>query len=321
MKLRYCSDLHLEFNPPPTRVQLFPKGGDPVSEILLIAGDTIPAVFLDPSNIDPRSLSLRKRFNELLAMVSAYRQVYFIGGNHDVYYSDLLTGRKLFNAYLRKANIPAAKMKMLEKEAIELAPHVILLASTLWTDMNRNDPLAHEAVGKGMNDFSKINYGQRTFTTRDAVRVHKRSLKKLRKLYRHHTLGDETKSPDDKTRIIIMSHHQPSFEGLKGSVRHGGAIDFGYYSDLTDWVLDRPQISHWIAGHTHHNTSYDIGNCTVLTNCRGYGIAYYKDRCFDNFSLKPCIDVYDGKNANINSNQAERELGSSSYHADWRVPS
>ena len=297
MKLRYCSDLHLEFNSSPTREQLFPKGGDPLTEILLIAGDTIPAVFLELENTNIRAISLRKRFNELLEMVSEYRQVLFIGGNHDAYYSDLLTSRKLFNAYLRNVGMPYTKMRMFENEAIELAPRVILLAATLWTDMNRNDGFAHETVGKAMNDFSKINYGQRKFTTRDAVKIHKRSLKKLSKLYRDHTLNDETKRPSNKTQILLMTHHQPSAESVKGSVRHGGAFDYGYYSDLTDWVLARPQISHWIAGHTHHNGNYLIGNTTVLTNCRGYGIQAHKDRCFDSFSLKPMIEIYSGRKA------------------------
>ena len=291
MKLRYCSDLHLEFNLPPTRKQLLPKGGDAENEILLVAGDTIPAFCLEPTNTDPRARSLRERFGALLETISAYKKVYFIGGNHDVYYSDLLTGRDIFNAYLREVGISPTKMKMYENEAIELAPRVILLASTLWTDMNRNNPLAHAAVGKGMNDFSMINYGQRTFTTRDAFNIHKRSLQDLSEHYDYYTSDCDKKKPDEKTRIIVMTHHQPSIRSVKGSARHGGAIDYGYFSDLTEWILDRPEISHWIAGHTHHNVSYKIGSCKVLTNCRGYGVPFHKDECFDSFSLKPFVKI------------------------------
>ena len=130
------------------------------------------------------------------------------------------------------------------------------------------------------------------------------------KLYRRHTLDDETKRLSDKTKIIVMTHHQPSAESVKGSVRHGGAIDYGYYSDLTDWVLDRPQISHWIAGHTHHDANYLIGNTNVLANCRGYGIQPHKDRCFDSFSLKPMIEVYSGRKAQGDINMKEPLLPS-----------
>ena len=226
-------------------------------------------------------------------MISAYKKVYFIGGNHDVYHSDLQTGQDIFNAYLREFGLSPSKMKMLENDAVELSPGVILLACTLWTDMNQDNPLAHKAVGKRMNDFAVINYGHRTFTTRDAFNIHTRSLKYLSDQYHHLTSDSGKKKPDETAQIIVVSHHQPSLKSVKGSPRHGGAIDYGYCSELSEWIRDRPQISHWIAGHTHYNVNYKIGHCNVLTNCRGYGIPLYKDECFDRFSLKPFVEIKD----------------------------
>ena len=43
-----------------------------------------------------------------------------------------------------------------------------------------------------------------------------------------------------------------------------------YHSDLTDIMLDHPQIKLWTHGHTHHTFDYMIGNCRVVCNPRGY---------------------------------------------------
>jgi hypothetical protein len=44
----------------------------------------------------------------------------------------------------------------------------------------------------------------------------------------------------------------------------------GYSSDLTDFILDRPQIKAWTHGHTHELFDYRIGSTRILCNPRGY---------------------------------------------------
>ena len=43
-----------------------------------------------------------------------------------------------------------------------------------------------------------------------------------------------------------------------------------YSSDLSELMLDHPQIRMWTHGHTHHNFDYMIGQCRVVCNPRGY---------------------------------------------------
>ena len=43
-----------------------------------------------------------------------------------------------------------------------------------------------------------------------------------------------------------------------------------YHSDLTDVMLDNPNIKLWTHGHTHHPFDYQIGDCRVVCNPRGY---------------------------------------------------
>ena len=43
-----------------------------------------------------------------------------------------------------------------------------------------------------------------------------------------------------------------------------------YSSDLSEFILDHPQIQAWVHGHTHYNFDYMIGSTRILCNPRGY---------------------------------------------------
>ena len=64
----------------------------------------------------------------------------------------------------------------------------------------------------------------------------------------------------------------------KANLRHPGS-----YSDLSEFILDRPGIKLWTHGHTHENFDYMIGSTRIVCNPRGYD--GYEDIA-DNFSLK-----------------------------------
>jgi hypothetical protein len=44
----------------------------------------------------------------------------------------------------------------------------------------------------------------------------------------------------------------------------------GYSSDLSEFILDRPQIAVWVHGHTHHDFDYAIGSTRIVAHPRGY---------------------------------------------------
>jgi hypothetical protein len=57
----------------------------------------------------------------------------------------------------------------------------------------------------------------------------------------------------------------------------------GYHSELSEFILDHPQITLWTHGHMHDPFDYNIGTTRVVCNPRGYKGA---DPQADVFELK-----------------------------------
>jgi len=70
---------------------------------------------------------------------------------------------------------------------------------------------------------------------------------------------------------------------VKPRYRGDHLVNGAYSSDLSEFILDRPQIKVWTHGHTHDTFDYMVGTTRVLCNPRGY--ALYEDRA-DEFKLE-----------------------------------
>ena len=57
----------------------------------------------------------------------------------------------------------------------------------------------------------------------------------------------------------------------------------GYSSDLSEIILDHPEIKLWTHGHTHDPFDYMIGTTRIVCNPRGYA---GWDEMADKFQLK-----------------------------------
>ena len=61
----------------------------------------------------------------------------------------------------------------------------------------------------------------------------------------------------------------------------------GYFSNLSNFIMDRPQIKVWTHGHTHQRCDYMMGTTRVLCNARGYaGYEKSADDFDPNFSFE-----------------------------------
>jgi hypothetical protein len=151
---------------------------------------------------------------------------------------------------------------MLEQD-MKIIDDVVFVGGTLWTNMNRRDPLTMNAIKGMMNDFRIIRNDQREYASMSPLDVairHDRTLAYIKLIIQEHK---------DK-KCVVVGHHTPSFQSMHPMYAHDTLMNGGYHSDLSEFILDHPQIKLWTHGHTHHPFDYMIGETRVVCNPRGY---------------------------------------------------
>jgi Icc-related predicted phosphoesterase len=129
--------------------------------------------------------------------------------------------------------------------------------------MNKGDPLTQHAISDMMNDFRVIRNDELGYTKLRPSHVAERHRKTLGYIKQ---IIDANK---DK-KCVVVGHHAPSFQSIGEQYKHDTLMNGGYASDLSEFILDRPQIKLWTHGHMHQTFDYMIGETRVVCNPRGY---------------------------------------------------
>lgn len=246
MKIKVVSDLHLEFSDINIK-------NDEDCTVLILSGDILVAEKL----IRPEA---GKAYRDFLSRVSfQFPHVVYVAGNHEFYGSGKWVG-SIEN--LREVCAQYNNIHFLERDSVEIED-VTFTGGTLWTDMNKCDPLTLHAVRDMMNDYRAIRNDEKGYTNlkpADTVHRHRQTLEYIR------TVVDQNK---DK-KYVVVGHHTPSLQSCHEQYRHDHLMNGAYHSDLSEFILDRPQIKLWTHGHTHHAFDYMIGETRIVCNPRGY---------------------------------------------------
>lgn len=272
MKIAYSGDTHLEFG------DIHLKNTENV-DVLIIAGDLLLAEFLhnnpdEDSECDDfwgQSRTYAFRFRKFLERINTeFPKTFIIAGNHEFYHSKWDATLD----YLREEYSKYSNITFLE-DNYEIIDNVVFIGGTLWTDMNKSDPMTLYITRNGLNDFGLIRNENkmRTLIPEDTVIRHKKTLKFIQKTVNKFK---------DKINIVI-THHNPSKLSTHPRYIDDYEMNGAYSSDLDNFILDNPQIKYWIAGHTHHPFDYMIGNTNILVNPRGYA---KREEAAINFQLK-----------------------------------
>jgi len=264
MKIAVCSDLHLEFQD----INLKNEEG---AEVLILSGDIMIAEDLhnhppvhpnDPVNIPNlgRRQETALRFRDFLSRCSfQFPHVIYIAGNHEFYHG-------LWKASLQHLRDECARypnVYFLEND-IKVINEVSFIGATLWTDCNKGDPLTLHALTDMMNDFRIIRNDEHGYT----------KLRPAHIMYRHQQTLSYLKAvlPDMKDKkVVFVGHHTPSHQSVHERYKSDYLMNGGYHSDLSEFILDHPEIVLWTHGHTHEPFDYMIGTTRVFANPRGYG--------------------------------------------------
>ena len=274
MKIKLVSDLHLEFS------DCFVTNNNNY-DVLILGGDICVAQDLhdhpEPSNtIDQAAIAAgtglgrrqekAQRFRDFFKRCSfQFPHVIYIMGNHEFYNGKFYAGID----YMRDECAKYPNVYMLEQDT-KIIDDVVFVGGTLWTNMNRRDPLTMHAIEGMMNDFRIIRNDKRSYAAMSALDVavrHDRTLAYIKLIVQEHK---------DK-KCVVVGHHSPSFQSVHEIYKTEYLMNGGYHSDLSEFILDHPQIKLWTHGHTHHPFDYVIGETRIVCNPRGYEADGYSE--------------------------------------------
>ena len=274
MKIALASDIHLEFG------DLILKNEEN-ADVLILSGDICTA---SQFKNKPKIRNMVKSFFSRCAF--QFPHVVYIMGNREHYNFDIAhTYDRLKNELVDLPNI-----HVLEKETWE-HNDVTFVAGTLWTDMNKGDPLTLWHCGNAMNDFRMIANSNRMvqhkrnvyhenernedgtlivksvdhyqspskWSAEDSVEDHKKMMDYIK-------IATENKTK----QYVVVTHHAPSTISIAECYRFDTLMNGAFASDLSDFILNRPQIKLWTHGHMHNISDYMVGDTRVVCNPRGY---------------------------------------------------
>jgi len=130
-----------------------------------------------------------------------------------------------------------------------------IIITTLWAKINLTEAYYTEQV---ISDFRRILYNREILGFADFNREHERCLSFLKRAV----------SSSDAAKIIVVSHHVPSFQMQNPKFANSKA-NGAFTVELEDYIMDSG-IDYWIFGHSHYNVDVQIGKTRCVSNQLGY---------------------------------------------------
>ena len=267
MKIKVVSDLHLEFSDINIK-------NDEGCDVLILSGDIMVATDLhdhpEPANTADQTAIANvtglgrkqissQRFRDFLKRCSfQFPHVIYVAGNHEFYHGKW--NQSLITLSNECAKFPNVYFLEAGSKKID---DVTFIGGTLWTDMNKGDPVTLHSVRDMMNDFRVIKKDLEGYTNlkpHDTVIRHRHMLGYIKTIV--------AERPDEK--FVVVGHHAPSKLSTHEQYADQYLMNGAYSSDLSEFIMDRPQIKLWTHGHTHHPFDYVIGETRIVCNPRGY---------------------------------------------------
>ena len=172
MKVKYMSDLHLEFGP---------LDVDPDNEgidVLILAGD----------------INIKHRVEWINEQASRFEHVIYVTGNHEYYKSNISNA----DAYIEEDLDP--RVHFLQDSSVKIED-TWFHGTTLWTDMGT--PIDQYFISKGMSDFRVIRHGESysRFRPNQAAEMHHKSMEYLKKNVKEHDVVITHHAPSFKSSL------------------------------------------------------------------------------------------------------------------------
>jgi Icc-related predicted phosphoesterase len=260
MKIQVVSDLHTEFGD----INIKNENG---ADVLILSGDILIAQDLHdhPEPVTSTYIQLGRRqeaaqrFRDFLRRVSfQFPHVVYVAGNHEFYHGKFVDSIRV----LREECAKFPNIYFMEDDYKKIGD-ILFIGATLWTDLNRGDPVTLYTVANSMNDYRVIRHdglGYTKLRPAHTLSRHRTSLEFIDQAIKNH--------PTD--RVVVVTHMAPSVLSINERYKNDRVMNGAYYSDLSEFILNHPQIELWTHGHVHSPVNYMIGSTRVVCNPRGY---------------------------------------------------
>jgi predicted phosphodiesterase len=243
MRIKIFSDIHLEHSYPG---QYFDPGK---GDVLILAGDILCAHHLNKNGY------LNDIYRKFISDCSEdFETVLYVKGNHEAFSSNYEGAHKTI-----KSALPD-NFHLLENDTVKIG-NTHFLGFTLWTNFFNEDPFEMMDAQSYMGDYSSIRIGSnyRKLNTNDTLGFHKNSINYLNSKLQE--LKDE--------RVFVISHHCPTLQGIAPQFKNS-RCNGSFCSDLDNLILANTNIKNWVSGHVHTPYDFNIGQCRMSCNPRGY---------------------------------------------------
>lgn len=289
MKIQLLSDLHLEFFSPTMQYLGEPNISSEV-DVIVLTGD----IHNGKNAID---------FSEKIA--DKYKKpVIFVPGNHEYYHQDI---KETIDIYRKGAKgvhvLLGVNFKDIKEEELYIdIDGVRFCGGTFWTDFNLYKdsvrmPLQRTAMrvgGNSINDFRIIKNGHQLFTPEDSVNYFNECLELVNKVL---------DKPFSGKKVLVSHHglHKKSVHQMYTPEERQLNSPHALVGENTGWMINPAFISHHpqllekvdihLHGHTHSSLEYQVGNCRVYTNPRGYPIKSTNGIKYENPNYQPMFII------------------------------
>lgn len=248
MKFDLVSDLHI-----PSYQDGDLRGLKPTAPVLALLGDIC----------EVHNFFKIREFFEYVS--KNWRYVLYVPGNHEFYGGNLQSSIDEMRSFLS----PFRNIVLMDNDVVVI-DNVRYVGSTLWSDMENENPLTMLACKNLINDYHCIRKTVRgkevIITPEDTVKLYHKNVNFIK------TMLELSCDPFN----VVLTHHAPSYKSVSPRFV-GNAGNGGFVSNLDEFILDRPKILVWAHGHSHSCVDYNIGKCRVVGNPLGYARELYKN--------------------------------------------
>jgi len=235
MTFQYASDLHLEFPENYDYLKKFPIQSK--ADILILAGDIVTFS------------QIEKRMDFFNYVSDNFEQVYWIPGNHEYYYGDIV---RCSGPHLEQIKNNVQLVNNITIKATDYD----LIFSTMWSHIS---PPNERQIFDGMSDFYVIRNNGQVFRPADYNKLHQESLDFIQ---------DEISNENGQQKIVV-THHVPTLMNYPSRFL-GSILNEAFAVELTE-MIEKHNPLYWIYGHHHQNTlPFKIGKTIMSTNQLGY---------------------------------------------------